>query len=91
MFIEFWEGAVIDHFRHPIKIHQQTQKNFICRWAVFMNPAEIAQDGDARNILPMESKNTGVLLTQPRSAFWWWYMPMQVFMLTIIRRRNFRQ
>lgn len=49
--------ASVYHFRHSIEIDQQTQEDFIGSRAVFEDPVKIAEDGDTRNILTMESKN----------------------------------
>lgn len=40
--------------RHSVKIDKQTQENLVRGRTVFVNPAEIAEDGNAGHIFAMK-------------------------------------
>jgi hypothetical protein len=44
--------------RHAIKVYQQTQKDFVCRWTVLMYTAQITQNRNTGDVLPMKCKHT---------------------------------
>lgn len=85
------ERTAVDHFRHAVKVDQQAQKHLIGGGTVLVDSTEIAQDRDARHILPVKSKHAGSLLTQSRGAFGRRDMSVQVLVLTVIRRCDLRQ
>ena len=85
------QRTAIHHFRHPIKVDQQAQKHLVGGGTVLVDPAQIAQDRDARHILPVKSKHAGGLLTQPGRAFGRRNMPVEVLVLTIVGRCNLGQ
>ena len=47
----------IDHFGHAIEIDQQAQKDLVSGGTIFEDAVEIAEDGDARHILAVESQH----------------------------------
>jgi hypothetical protein len=54
----------IDTLRHAVKVDKKAEEDLVCRWTVLVNPTQIAQDGDAGNILAMESQHTCSLLAE---------------------------
>ena len=81
----------VDPLSHSIEIHKQAQEHLVRGWAVFMYPTEIAQDRDARDVLTVECQDTGCLLVQTTGTFWRRNLTMQMFMLPIVRSRDFGQ
>lgn len=75
---------------HAIEIDQKAEENFVGSWAILVNAAEIAQNGNARNILAMERKHT-VGLCAYVAAFCWRRWPVYLIMLTIVGCGNPRQ
>lgn len=74
----------INSFSHSIEIDEKTQEHLVGGRTVLMNPAEVAKDRYARNILAMECENARRLLTESARAFWRWYLAVQMFVLPII-------
>lgn len=83
--------AFVDHLSHAVKVNQKTQKHFIRRRTVLVYATQIAQNRDAGHVLAVECQNAGGLRTQTGGAFGRRDMSMYMFMLHVIRGRDFRQ
>ena len=90
-FCEDGEGARIDHFGHTVKIDEQREEDFVGGRAVLMYTAQVAGNGNARHIFPMESKHALCLLAQASRAIWIRYVPVKMLVLTVIRSGDFGQ
>ena len=85
------QSPAIDHFRHTIEVDQEAEEDFISCRTIFMDPAQITEDGDAWHVLAMKCQDTGCLAIPSRGAFGWRYMPADMLMLPVIRSRDLRQ
>ena len=74
----------VDQLRHTVKVDQQAEKHLVCGRTVFVDASEIAQDGDARHVLTVESKHTGGLWAEIVGAIREWDMTMEVLMVHIV-------
>ena len=53
----------IDALCHPVEVNEEAQEDLIGSGAVFVDAAEIAEDGYAGHIFAMESQDASGLLT----------------------------
>lgn len=68
--------ALVDCFGHPVKVNEQTEKNFICRGTVLVYSSQIVKNGDTGNILPVERQHARRLRAEIRGTFWRRNVPM---------------
>lgn len=80
--------TAIDKLGHAIKVDQQAQENLIGGWAVFVDAGEIAEDGDAGDVLAVECENAGGLRAEIGSAVGRRDVAMDILMLHVIRGSN---
>lgn len=71
--------------RHAVEIDKQAEEHLVCCRTVFMNPAQVAQDGYAGHILSVECQHTCCLLAQASGPFRRRYLPMKILVLLVIR------
>lgn len=76
--------ASVHQFRHTVKVDQQAEKDLVRRGAVFVNASQVAQDGNARDILAVECKHTGRLRAQMTGAVRRGDVAMNVFVMHVI-------
>ena len=90
---EAFERGLVNHFGHAVKIDQQAEEYFVCRRAVLVDAAKIAQNGDVRDIFSVERKHARRLLAHGRGPFRRGNMSMDtlVLMLAVVGRCNFCQ
>ena len=79
----------IHHFRHPIEIDQQAEKHLIGGGTVLEDAIEVAEYGNTRNILAVESEHTRGLRTQTGRTIGWRDMSVDVLVIHVIRGGDF--
>ena len=80
----------IDPFRHSVKVDQEAEENLVRRGAIFVNSAEIAENGYAGHILSMKGQDTRGFLIQAYASFCR-VVAMKMLVLAVVCRGDFSQ
>ena len=88
-FAQILDGSRVHLFRHTVKVDQEAYKDLVARGAIFVDAVQVAQDSDARNVLPMESQNTVGLSTHRGAGVGGGHLPVQMLVLHIVCRGDF--
>ena len=83
------EKSAVDGLRHAVEIYQQAEEDFIGGGTILVNPAQIAQDGDAGHILSMERQDARLLLAHVGRFLWWRHRLVYVLVLLIVGSGDF--
>lgn len=81
----------VDKFRHAVEIDQQAEEDLVGSRAVFVDAGEVAEDGDARDVLAMEGKNAGRLGSQIGGAVRRRDVAMNVFVVGVVGGSDLRE
>lgn len=85
------DHTLITRRRHSIKVDKQTEKNLVCRWAIFMYSRKITHNRNRGHVVATKGKHTGRLRIEAVPALRGPDVLVEMLVLEVIGSGDLRQ